>query len=50
MGQIDEPDSEHRAALACNNCGTDYWTDETQNNCCPECGHHDFEIHGSSFD
>ena len=49
MGQIEKPNNAHRAALTCNNCGTDYWTDQTQANDCPECGFQDFEIHGSSF-
>lgn len=46
MGQFSKPDSEHRAALTCNNCGAEYWTDEGQLNDCPECGRQDFEIHG----
>lgn len=50
MGQRNEPDSEHRAALTCRQCGTDYWTDDTQTNECPECRFQDYEIQGSSFD
>ena len=48
MTQREEPDAEHRAALTCNDCGTDYWTDSTQTNECPECQSLDFEIHGTS--
>lgn len=48
MGQLTKPDTQHRAALTCRNCETDYWTDETQLNNCPNCGHRDFEIHGPS--
>ena len=47
-GQCEEPDTEHRAALSCNDCGTDYWVDSTQTNEGPECQLLDFEIHKSS--
>ena len=46
MGQLTKPDAEHRAALTCRSCGTDYWTDSSQSNDCPECGIQDFEIRG----
>lgn len=46
MAQLTKPEAEHRAALTCNNCGTEYWTDNTQGNQCPDCGFQDFEIHG----
>lgn len=46
MGQRTNPKTEHRAALTCNNCGLEYWTDSTQSNDCPECDHQDFEIGG----
>jgi len=46
MGQKTKPDGNHPAALTCNNCGLEYWTDETQDNMCPECSHRDFEIGG----
>lgn len=44
MGQKSRPEEAHRMPLACNNCGTDYWTDQTQGNDCPECGFQDFEV------
>lgn len=47
MGQLDKPDVEvsgHRAALHCNECGTDYWTSINDSNDCPECGSLDFEV------
>ena len=48
MGQREEPGTKFQVALACNNCGADYWTDRGQANDCPECGMQDFEAHGSS--
>lgn len=46
MGQLTKPESEHRVALTCKSCDSEYWTDETQTNDCPECGSQRFEIHG----
>jgi predicted nucleic acid-binding Zn-ribbon protein len=46
MGQHTKPESPDRLALTCRACGTDYWTDSTQSNDCPDCGLQDFDIHG----
>lgn len=46
MAERSKPDAEHRAALTCQNCGTEYWTSDGQTNECPDCGLQDYEIHG----
>lgn len=48
MSQREAPDTEHRAALSCNDCGTDYWADSAQTSECPGCQLLGSEIHGSS--
>ena len=46
MGQLEKPEAEHRAALTCNHCGTEYWTSNQMTNECPGCAQQDFQIHG----
>lgn len=41
---IGDADGDHPALLECQYCGTEYETDETTLNDCPECGRRDFEI------